>query len=78
MDELMDLCGDKINTDVDGEKVFYFPTIMYIQKGVVMGLHIGTVNGHNAREEKMTESQLKYLNYLLDESFKALTEPAKS
>jgi predicted bacteriocin transport accessory protein len=77
MDTIMERCGNKIGVDETGEPIFYFPTIMYLQSGTVVGLHIGTVSGHNAREAKMTEKQLAQLNYLLDQEFAAITVPVQ-
>ena len=75
MDAFMDLCGDKISTDSsDGQKVFYFPAVVYFQKGVVLGLHFGTVSGHDAHVAKMTDAQKARLKYLLTEEFAAVTE----
>lgn len=57
-------------TNAQGELIFFFPSILFIQKGELVNQHIGTVSGHDTNVAKMTEKQIERLEYLLTKKFK--------
>ena len=72
-EKLMELIREHLPSDEDGQPMFKIPEIIYLQKGKILGIHVGTVNTHDAGERKMTEKELNRLRYQLKKEFEGVT-----
>lgn len=72
MEKVNELLKDFLSTDEDGKLAFYFPTVVYIQLGEVIDVHVGTVSGHDATESGLSEKQAARLKYVLEKQFDGL------
>jgi len=71
-EKVNELLKDFLDTDEQGELAFYFPTIVYLQEGTVIDVHIGTVSGHDATVSGLSEKQTARLKYVLEKQFDGL------
>lgn len=65
--ELVSLLSDFLTTDENGDKRIYAPTVVFVQNGVVKGIHIATVDGHDAHdahERTMTDDEKAQLKQI--------------
>lgn len=72
--EIVDICDEAgliEEHNADGTGIFYFPTILYLEKGVPVLLHSGTVSGHDG-SEGLSEKQTARLRYMLEKEFDSL------
>lgn len=58
----------------NGESVLYVPDVAFIKDGQLVGNHIGTVSGHDAYAEKMTDEQKAELKQQLQDLIDGKTE----
>lgn len=72
MKQVNEVLKDFLDRDDTGELAFYFPTIVYLQQGVVVDVHIGTVSGHDATVSGLSEKQAARLKYVLEKEFDGL------
>ncbi len=73
--EIVDICDEAglvEEHNSDGTGVFYFPTILYLEKGVPVLLHSGTVSGHDGSQGGLSEKQRARLKYMLEKEFDSL------
>ncbi len=77
MSTLQDHCKEFLKEDEDGEIVFYFPSVVFVQNGKVIDLHIGTVSGHDASLAPLTEKQEARLKYILEKEYNNLLQEQK-
>lgn len=59
--ELVSLLEDYIGEDAEGNKRIGAPTVVFVQNGKIKGVHIDTVEGHDATERKMTTEEVRVL-----------------
>lgn len=72
---ILEMCGrieGKTAVDDEGNPCLYLPSILFVQKGQIMDIHVGTVTGHDATATGLSEKQRKRLVYLLEKEFDAL------
>lgn len=72
--DLVELLKDYIKVVDDEEKQIYAPTIIFTQKGKIIGVHEGTLSSHNATERKMTEEEIVELKNILSSNIKLMNE----
>ena len=53
----------------DGTGIFYFPSVLYLEKGTPVILHSGTVSGHDGSQGGLSEKQAARLKYTLEKEF---------
>lgn len=58
---LVSLLSDFLTADEDGNKKIYAPTVIFVQNGKIKGIHVGTVDTHDATKRKMTSDEKKQL-----------------
>lgn len=61
---LVSLLSDYIDEDEEGNKKIGAPTVVFVQNGKIKGVHIDTVEGHDARKRKMTDEEVKQLKVI--------------
>lgn len=52
---------------LEEDEVVYAPTIAYIKDGEIKGIHVGTLEGHDAHKRDLTTDEVKTLKDLLKE-----------
>ncbi|MEG2351650.1 MAG: thioredoxin family protein [Bacilli bacterium] len=62
--QLVSLLSDFLEPDESGDKKIYAPTIVFVQNGIIKGIHVGSVEGHDAHERAMTEDEKKALKQI--------------
>ncbi len=65
--DLLEIVGSYVRTLDDGTKHMYVPMIFIVKDGIITKVHNSTVEGHNAKERKMTEEEVEELRGLLTE-----------
>ncbi len=63
-----------LSLDDNGDYAISMPAVVYIQKGEVVNYHEGTVSGHDASTEELSEKQEARLTYQLEKEFDSLFE----
>lgn len=69
LEKIKDLSADYLQQDEQGQLKLYFPTVFYVRKGKIVELHQGTVSGHDASKNELTEKQQARLKYNLEKEF---------
>ncbi|MDO4377730.1 MAG: thioredoxin family protein [Erysipelotrichia bacterium] len=69
LEKIEELAADLMEEDEQGQLKLYFPTVYYVQKGTIIQLHQGTVSGHDASLNDLTEKQKARLKYNLEKEF---------
>lgn len=59
--QLIPLVEQYLDKDKDGNYQIYVPFVLIVKDGVASSGHVGTVDGHDAHERKMTEDEKKTL-----------------
>ncbi|MGI6607363.1 MAG: hypothetical protein ACOX1F_00060 [Erysipelotrichaceae bacterium] len=72
MREISEFCGNNQQGLKEGQFSFSFPTVLYIRKGELYDVHIGTVYGHNGFTDSLTEKQRERLTYQYNKEFTGL------
>lgn len=72
IEKVTELLSDFLDKDEAGEISFYFPTVVFLQEGKVIDVHVGTVSGHDATVSDLTEKQQARLKYILEKAFDGL------
>ena len=74
INNVTDLLGKEyeLDTDADGMPHVYYPTVLAIKNGKVVGHNVGTVPNHVAYERNMTEEEAQELYNLYDSFIKTL------
>lgn len=57
-----------------GEYQLYVPFVVVVKDGKAVSGHIGTVDGHDAHERKMTEKETQELKKIYEDMFSAVTK----
>ncbi len=70
--KLIELCAEFTTESDDGEAVIWAPSVIYIQKGEIIGLKEGTVNTYDAYQRDMTEKETARLKYNLNKGFESV------
>ncbi|MEE0699547.1 MAG: thioredoxin family protein [Bacilli bacterium] len=61
---LVSLLSDYIGKDTEGNKRIGAPTVVFVQNGKIKGVHVDTVEGHDASKRKMTEEETNNLKQI--------------
>lgn len=67
---LIPLVSEFLNKDKDGAYQLYVPFVLVVKDGKAISGHVGTVDGHDAHERKMTEDEIKQLTAVYEEMLK--------
>lgn len=70
--ELIPYVEQYLNKDEDGAYQLYVPFMVVIKDGKAVAGHIGTVDGHDAHERKMTKEESEDLKKIYQEMFDKL------
>ncbi|HHT38052.1 MAG TPA: hypothetical protein GXZ95_01400 [Mollicutes bacterium] len=57
--EIVELLGDNLNADVDGNKKLYVPDVYFVSGGKIVGHHFKTVDSHTDPSEKPLNDEQK-------------------
>lgn len=71
-DLVVEKLGDHLEYDNDGIKHLYTPHVFFIKEGKVVFDHEGTIEGHNAKEESLSEEEKDTVRDYYKEGFEAL------
>ncbi len=71
-DLVVECFGDYMQYDDNGVKHLYTPSVVFVKNGEVVLFHQGTVDGHNAHERTMEESEAEELRELYRSGFSSL------
>ncbi|MBR0136891.1 MAG: hypothetical protein IJM15_00560 [Erysipelotrichaceae bacterium] len=74
-ERLLKMCQkieNKTAIDEEGNPCLYLPSILYVRKGEVIDIHVGTVSGHDATVMGLSEKQRARLVFNLQNEFDAL------
>ena len=71
VDLLYDYLGEYEGLNDSSIKRLYFPTVVFIKNGNILGMHIGTVNTQTDPSEELTTQQIEelkkiYTKYMLE------------
>lgn len=55
--------------EYDGSDTFYTPTLIFIKDGEIVYFHVGTIKGHDASEEDLTQEQVEELKKEIEEYY---------
>ncbi len=69
VDIILEYVGEYEDTDEEGNLHLYVPLVVKVNNGEVVGGNLGTVEGHDAHERKMTEEEKKQLSQIYLEMF---------
>ena len=71
-DIVVEKLGEYLEYDNDGIRHLYTPHVFFIKDGKVVSDHSGSIEGHNAKEESLSEEEKKQLKEIYEEGFEAL------
>ncbi len=71
-DIVVERLGEYLEYDNDGIRHLYTPHVFFIKDGQVVSDHSGSIEGHNAKEESLSEEEKKQLREIYEEGFEAL------
>ena len=71
-DKFVELFGDYLEDDENGEKYLFTPQTYFIDHGEVSGFHNGVVPGYDDPEKELTESEQTVLRNMLKNDFNSL------
>lgn len=71
-DLVVDKLGDYLSYDEDGVKHLYTPHVFFIKDGSVVYDHEGTIEGHDAHEESLTDEETEQVKSYYEEGFSKL------
>lgn len=71
-DIVVEKLGEYLEYDNDGIRHLYTPHVFFIKDGQVVSDHSGSIEGHNAKEESLSEGEKKQLREIYEEGFEAL------
>ena len=71
-DVVVERLGEYLEYDNDGIRHLYTPHVFFIKDGQVVSDHYGSIEGHNAKEESLSEDEVNQLRDIYKEGFKEL------
>ena len=72
--EMISYTKQFMEKDDQGEYQLYVPFVVVVKDGKAVSGHIGTVDGHDAHERKMTEKETQELKKIYEDMFSAVTK----
>lgn len=70
--EVISKLSDYMEKNEDGEYELYVPFVVVVKDGKAISANIGTVDGHDAHERKMSEDEVSQLKKTYEDMFSAL------
>lgn len=73
-DEITPWMKDWMSENEDGVLTLYVPVVAAVTDGKVAAAHVGTVDGHDAHERKMTEEETEQVREALENVVKSMKQ----
>lgn len=71
---ILELIGDSLETDADGNKMLYAPVVCTFSNGQLAALHMGTVNGYDPTVRDLNEDEKGTLRGIYEDMLSDITE----